>query len=662
MSKLNVSANPTLSQILDKLEGRPVREIDLQFSAFLKELDRRCEALELVGFLLSQTLGQGNICLDFSQSMEFIEAEQLSQLQQVIAKSEVVEVLGPEELMNKEIHLPLVLHGSRLYLQRYWLYEASLHDAISKKLKAMPWQVAGQWEMMQELFTLTKNEDAQNLDWQAVAACVSANKQFSVISGGPGTGKTTTVIRLLALLINLYQSHFKRLPIIKLAAPTGKAAMRLTESINGAKQKLQIDNDIKKHIPSEASTLHRLLGRNRRSEFKYNHINPLHLDVLIVDEASMVDLPLMSKLLDAMPEHGQIILLGDKDQLASVEAGSVLADICDNETQHGFSESNAELINTLSQQVLDKCEIEKTGSSLRDHVCQLRTSYRFHENSGIGHLARAANKGSFSAWQKAAQAGFEDLNLIALKDESFSAFIKDSAKEYKTYTSLIDLSGMTDAQVLEVHEAFNQFQILTALREGPLGVAGLNQAIESDLFTTSALDNTGAWYMGRPLMVMENDYGMNLYNGDIGIILPLKDELGVIRPKVAFIGGEGEVRWIQPSRLPAHETVYAMTVHKSQGSEFSHCALVLPDYHASVISKELIYTGITRAKQNLTLLARESVVISGLKSRVQRSSGLRDRLWPMPKAVLQDKKDKTLSPNSPDIEIESSEPNQFSLF
>ncbi len=662
MSGLNISANPTLSQMLEKLEGRPVREIDLQFSVFLKELDSRCEALELVGFLLSQTLGQGNICLDFSQATEFLEAKQLSHLQQAIAKSDVVKVLNPEELMNKAIQLPLVLHGSRLYLQRYWLYEASLHDAITKKLKPMPWQVTGQKEMIQELFSLSKSEVGQDVDWQAVAACVSANKQFSVISGGPGTGKTTTVIRLLALLINLYQTHFKRLPIIKLAAPTGKAAMRLTESINGAKQKLKIDNNIKKHIPSEASTLHRLLGRNRRSEFKYNHINPLHLDVLIVDEASMVDLPLMSKLLDAMPEHGQIILLGDKDQLASVEAGSVLADICDNETQHGFSEDNAELINALSQQLLDKYEIEKVGSSLRDHVCKLRTSYRFHENSGIGHLARAANKGSFSEWQKAAQSGFEDLNLIALKDESFSTFIKDSAKEYKAYTSLIDPSGMTDEQVLNVHNTFNQFQILTALRDGPLGVAGLNQAIESALFTISVSDNAPAWYMGRPVMVMENDYGMNLYNGDIGIILPLKDEFGVVRPKVAFIGGEGEVRWIQPSRLPAHETVYAMTVHKSQGSEFSHCALVLPDYHASVISKELIYTGITRAKKKLTLLARESVVISGLKSRVQRSSGLRDRLWPIPKAALQDNRGEILSPDSPVSDKESSEFSQFSLF
>ena len=215
---------------------------------------------------------------------------------------------------------------------------------------------------------------------------------------------------------------------------------------------------------------------------------------------------------------------------------------------------------------------------------------------------------------------------------------------------------MTNVQVIEAFGVFNEFQILCALREGPLGVAGLNEAIEVQLNQARLIDSDVPWYIGRPVMIMENDYGMNLYNGDIGIILPLKDEFDMVRPKVAFISSEGLVRWIQPSRLPAHETVYAMTVHKSQGSEFSHCALVLPDYHASVISKELIYTGITRAKQKLTLLARDSVIKSGLKSRVQRSSGLRKRLWPTPKAMSKAVPQKPVSP-VPDME-----PNQFSLF
>ena len=644
---------PELASVIEKLDGKLIREIDIQFGGFLKELDPSNEVLEVVGFLLSQTLGKGNVCLDFSQSHELLSSNQLDLLFQKIQSSQVITVLGDKAFFESDIKTPLVLKERRLYLQRYWLYEMALHSSIKEKMQAMPWPTKEQGMLVQQLFSLNKKGDIeQKIDWQAVAICIAANKQFSVISGGPGTGKTTTVIRLLALLISLYQGHFKRFPIIKLAAPTGKAAMRLTESINGAKQKLNFDDAIKSHIPSEASTLHRLLSRNRKGEFKYNQFNPLHLDVLIVDEASMVDLPLMSKLMSALPKHGQIILLGDKDQLASVEAGSVLADICDNEAHHGYSMNNSQLIHEISQQTLPKEDMEPKGAMLRDHICQLRTSYRFHENSGIGYLARAANKGNFSQWQKTARSGFEDLNLIALSDDAFEVFIKDCAEQYKQYLAKIDIQGCTDQQALEIYDLFNQFQVLCALREGPLGVMGLNEAIESQLNKLALIDKSESWYMGRPVMVMENDYGMNLYNGDIGIILPLKDDLGVVRPKAAFINSEGAVRWLQPSRLPVNETVYAMTVHKSQGSEFSHCALVLPDYHASVVSKELIYTGITRAKQKLTLLARDSVIKSGLKSRVQRSSGLRDRLWVAPK-------EEVLKP----VSLQSgSEPNQFSLF
>jgi len=335
----------------------------------------------------------------------------------------------------------------------------------------------------------------------------------------------------------------------------------------------------------------------------------------------------MSKLMSALPPHGQIILLGDKDQLASVEAGSVLADICDSEARHGYSDDNKTLINTLSGQGLEVEELEPQGAPLRDHICQLRKSYRFHENSGIGFLARAANDGDFPAWQDTARKGFEDLNLLSLSDQVFDDFIKLAASQYQPYLKLIERQGCSDGQAQAIYDAFNQFQVLCALRDGPLGVAGLNEAIEHTLARRQAIETSSQWYYGRPVMVMENDYGLNLYNGDIGIILPLKDTAGVVRAKVAFIGSDGAVRWIQPSRLPKHETVYAMTVHKSQGSEFNHCALVLPDYHASVVSKELIYTGITRAKKQLTLLARDSVIQSGLKSKVQRFSGLRDRLW-----------------------------------
>jgi exodeoxyribonuclease V alpha subunit len=638
----------SLNALLQDIDPKAIRPMDLAFAQFIQELDSQCEALPVAAYLLSQTLGKGNVCLDFNKHPS-LSAAQLHDLLMGISKSPIVCILSEQQKMQDHIKLPLVLHGKRLYLQRYWLYEMSLHQSMLEKMKPMPWPEQGQAQIIKSLFPLNNSDT----DWQAVAACVAANKQFSVITGGPGTGKTTTVIRLLAILIHQYQTHFKRQPIIKLAAPTGKAAMRLTESINGAKNDLSVSESIKQHIPGQASTLHRLLSRNRRGEFKYNHHNPLHLDVLIVDEASMVDLPLMSKLMSALPKHGQIILLGDKDQLASVEAGSVLADICDSETQHGYSGQNATLIKSLSGQELTQTELEPEGALLRDHICQLRKSYRFHDDSGIGFLARAANSGDFFEWQKTAQKGFSDLNLINLTQDEFDQFITLAGREYRPFLQLIDNTGTSDELALAIYSAFSQFQVLCALREGALGVTGLNESIEQALAQNQLIDVNSQWYLGRPVMIMENDYGLNLYNGDIGIILPQADVSGVVRAKVAFIGSDGAVRWIQPSRLPKHETVFAMTVHKSQGSEFNHCALVLPDYHASVVTKELIYTGITRAKKQLTLIGRESVIKSGLKSKVQRFSGLRDRLW------LQDDPSPVVSKPT---EETGAQPEQISLF
>ncbi len=641
-------SNSSLNTLLQDVDPKSIRPMDVAFAQFIQELDESCEALSPAAYLLSQTLGKGNVCLDFNKHPGLSSA-QLKDLFIGISKSSIVCVLSESHNMQDNVKLPLVLHGKRLYLQRYWLYEMSLHQSMLEKMKPMPWPEQGQAQIIKTLFPL-KNTDT---DWQAVAASVAANKQFSVITGGPGTGKTTTVIRLLAILIHQYQTHFKRQPIIKLAAPTGKAAMRLTESINGAKNDLSVSESIKQHIPRQASTLHRLLSRNRRGEFKYNRHNPLHLDVLIVDEASMVDLPLMSKLMSALPLHGQIILLGDKDQLASVEAGSVLADICDSEKQHGYSVQNAALIKSLSGQDLSKADLEPEGALLRDHICQLRKSYRFNDDSGIGFLARAANGGDFVAWKKTAQKGFDDLNLINLTHDAFEQFIKLAGREYRPYLQLIDKAGTSDELASAIYSSFSQFQVLCALREGALGVAGLNESIEQALAQNQLIDVNSQWYMGRPIMIMENDYGLNLYNGDIGIILPQVDVAGVVRAKVAFIGSDGAVRWIQPSRLPKHETVFAMTVHKSQGSEFNHCALVLPDYRASVVTKELIYTGITRAKKQLTLIGRESVIQSGLKSKVQRFSGLRDRLWSQ-----KDSSEQTQIP----VEHSDVQPEQISLF
>ena len=617
-----------LDYLLSRIDPSQVRQLDVQFSKFLSELETESTDIGVAGFLVSSELGKGNVCLDFMAFNEHLSSQELQSVLSSIKTSPLVHLVTESIEITESIETPLVLKGSCLYLQRYYKYENGLDHEIRSRLQPMPWDVDRQSDLLQSLFDVSPEQS--EINWQAVAAYTAAQNKFSVISGGPGTGKTTTVIRLLALIIQQYQSAYKRSPIIKLAAPTGKAAMRLTESIVGAKQSLKVDLTIKDAIPQKAETLHRLLQRNLNGDFKYNQHNRLHLDVLIVDEASMIDLPLMSKLISAMPEHGQIILLGDKDQLASVEAGSVLADICDNETQHGYSSGFTEKLKSMvGGDYTDY--IEKEGAVIRDHICQLRKSYRFDENSGIGHLARASNAGDYEAWHTAlnpdSHESFSDIAFHELTDEAYKAVISEATEDISKNIKQINQQGMSDTQALEIHKAYGRYQILCALKEGPLGVSGINEEIEKLLKHKGAITGESQWYVGRPVIILENDYGLNLYNGDIGILLPQMTESGEAKLKATFIGADEKVRWVQPSRLPKHDTVYAMTVHKSQGSEFEHCTFILPNYAVPILTKELIYTGITRAKKTLTLLADNRVLKSALKKKVQRSSGLGQLLW-----------------------------------
>jgi exodeoxyribonuclease V alpha subunit len=646
-----------LNSILSRLDLHDIRPLDRQFAKFLKDLDPNNEAIEVAGFLVSFELGKGNICLNLCSGDSVITSEEGQELKTQLSNSELVHVIDADHTHRQLSKCPLIMTGDSLYLQRYYKYELALAQGIMSRLQPMPWSVSGNKELIQSLFSLSKDEPGQSTDinWQAVAACIAAQNKFSVISGGPGTGKTTTVIRLLALIIHQYQTEYSRNPIIKLAAPTGKAAMRLTQSITDAKAQLNVEDNIKNSIPQKAETLHRLLQRDRQGGFKFNQFNPLHLDVLIVDEASMVDLPLMAKLIMAMPDHGQIILLGDKDQLASVEAGSVLADICDNEINHGYGADVIESVRAIVDGDYNTYA-EPKGAVIRNHICHLRKSYRFSENSGIGHLAKAANEGSYISWQKAEKHGYEDIDVQTLDDQSYKGFMKKACDEYISQIKQVNSAGMDDESALALHQEYNAYQILCAIKEGPLGVSGINEEIEKGLRQAGCIIDESQWYSGRPIIVLENDYGLNLYNGDVGILLPQKDGQGIVRLKATFVGADQKIRWIQPSRLPKHDTVYAMTVHKSQGSEFEHCALILPNYSVPVLTKELIYTGITRGKNKLTILADARVLKAALKKKVKRASGLGDILWASVQAEGQG------ADKEPSMNLQDASESQISLF
>ncbi|MCF7481278.1 exodeoxyribonuclease V subunit alpha [Vibrio sp. J1-1] len=592
--------------------------------------------------------------------------------------------------------LPLMFDGERLYLHRYWHYEVTLAEKLNQlgaAVSLLPQEFARLSELLNHLFArqyhflfnalvkaneagsnnqvlrqqlvcdhldivasdaldwpaidailnqANKVQDLQFLDdlvplsacvnWQKVAAAVALTRRFAVISGGPGTGKTTTVTKLLAALIE--QAAQEKNLTIKLVAPTGKAAARLTESIGKAVQELPVSPELKAKIPTESSTLHRLLGAIPNSaEFRHNKQNPLHLDILVIDEASMVDLPMMYKVVDALPKHARLILLGDKDQLASVEAGAVLGDICSFHAL-GYGKEQASAIAKLTG--FDTlAHSSNSAPSIADSLCMLQKSYRFDARSGIGQLAKAVNLGSAAKVDNVWARDYSDIEHFPLSSENYNQMMQTLVQEYGRYLKRIsqteiDLNtGESESltrKAKAVLDTFNQCRLLCAIREGDFGVAGLNQRIEKALAARKLIKvQDEIWYHGRPVMVTRNDHGLGLYNGDIGICMR-DDSEEEPRLKVFFELPDGSVKSVLPSRVPEHETAYAMTIHKSQGSEFEYTLMILPPDFSPILTRELIYTGITRAKKRLALYAELNVLKRGIKVKTTRASGLVQRL------------------------------------
>ena len=603
------------------LEARLLRDLDVQLAQLLARWDAD-ESVQLAVALTSQELGRGHVCFDLStwperlaQWQAQLSAAALSWPETTVAaldaklqQSPLVRVItDPSD--NDEQGQPLTLFAGRLYLSRYfrfeqqvacWLQQASrpADNAVNAT------ELAAQ---LQQLFT-----PQPETDWQAVAVATACEGRFTLISGGPGTGKTTTVTKLLALLVAQSEQSL----LIRLAAPTGKAAARLTESIAKAKTELatQVNADWLEGIPTQASTLHRLLGViPGQPEFRHNAQNPLPLDVLVVDEASMIDLPMMARLLAALPPQARLILLGDKDQLASVEAGAVLGDICRFVAQ-GISQPQAECLQQRTGYDLQPY-VQVTGHPLRDRLCLLRKSWRFAADSGIGKLAEAVNNGDEKTAQAVWTRDYRDIRLHS-DEQRLEMAVKLAAEGYHAYLALLD-KPMSAEGAVALLQAFNQIRLLCALHDGPWGINGMNQAIGQRLQTQGRLQMTADWFAGRPVMITENDYGLGLYNGDIGIAAIDGERL-----RVWFVLPDGKAHGFLPSRLPAHDTAWAMTVHKSQGSEFTHTLLLLPPETNPLLTRELLYTGITRAREQLDLFATPEVLALMVRKQTERYSGL----------------------------------------
>lgn len=549
---MSKSIAPHLIRLLSQLNGSVVPELETRVATL-------CESLE-----------QGHVCLPS-------EADDL-----VLRKLRACGVVGaPGEFR------PLILDAAgRLYLQRYWDHENRLSLQLLARASARPSHDAA---LLASGIAQLLGDAAPE---QRAAVENAVTRGFSIITGGPGTGKTYTATVALVLLATQFAAGGKG-GRIAIAAPTGKAAARIGESLAATLAKFNLPPEVRALLPAEASTVHRLLGSRPGSpEFKHDSRNPLSADVVVVDESTMVDLPLMARLFDAVRPDARVVLLGDKDQLASVEAGHVLGDICT-----GLHDG--------------------TVGPLRSNITELTRNYRFGDDSSIHRLSRAIRAGTEAGVERLLATDRPDLVSLEISGALFAKLVPRVVAGFRGY-----LSASTPAEALA---KFTEYRILTATRNGDSSAEQLNRLTERALSEARLIQTGERYYAGRPILIRRNDYNLRLFNGDIGIVLPDAESGGELR---AFFAAEnGGVRALAPARLPEHETAFAMTVHKSQGSEFQRVLVVLPPRDVPVLSRELLYTAVTRAREHVELWWNRASLTPCLTRGVERFSGLRERLW-----------------------------------
>jgi len=563
-------------------------------------------------YLVSKSLAEGHVCINLDDVQA--SSDQLPEDYRRLLSKVPLPVLSTNTLVGtiSATNKPFIVYNKRLYLQRYFQYESNIVEKISRLIEDEQALVAARLAglkhsrtLINELFPSTGEASRDNL--QLVAALLAVLHNFTIIAGGPGTGKTTTIARVLALL---YATD----PDLKvaLAAPTGKAAVRMAESLRHSA--LQFQGVFVEHFSRLApSTIHRLLRQLPGKQLDY--------DVVIIDEASMVDVALMAKLLDVVPPKARLILLGDKDQLASVEAGNLLSDLCN--TQSTMNQFSQPAVGTINDFIADDSArltwepmlSEMNTSVLDDHIIELQTSHRFNAKKSIGRLSQAVLRSDLPFLAGFFAKGLKQDPQVSIRSWSGkNHLLPDFARHFAGYIQETDIRVALNL--------FNRYRILCAVREGDQGVYAITRQVEQFLRHTAFLDPNGEFYPNRPMIVTQNYPSLDLYNGDIGILR--KDEQGDL--KFWFEDAKGSLRSILPGLISNVETAFAMTIHKSQGSEFDEVLVILPaESEAGILTRELLYTAVTRARNKLSILTSEQVFLDAASKKVRRASGITDR-------------------------------------
>lgn len=591
--------------------------LDVEFARLVRRLDAAAHPLVTVtAALVSRATQAGHVCLDLDRPAALRLLDQHGgELRLELPNRETWKAALHQSLLVGRSSAadaqptPLVMIGSRVYLHRYFAYERRLESNLVQRLmsnRVAPDPRTG--SMLARLFP-----DVPPGDLQRRAALLACLHRFCVISGGPGTGKTTTVAKVLALLAWQFEARGEPLRL-RLLAPTGKAAARLAESLNTGLEALSLSETVRALLNVTPSTIHRALGYQPRTptRFRHNAQNLLPANIVVVDEAAMVDLSLMTKLCEAVGPTAHLILLGDRDQLASVEAGAVFGDLFNANPHTCYSPPLArELQDLLGETV----ETSRESPPIADCTIHLEKSYRYAERGGIATLAKAIRAGDVKAALQSTSS--PDIRWLELPEDSR---LEETSEAALRACISEGFGALRAARTPEGRlAALTAFRLLSPHRRGALGVEGLNALAEGASLGSRSRE---ALYAGQPILINENDYQAELHNGDIGVIDQSKS--GKL---AAFFPGDTGLRQLSLARLPAYSTVYAMTIHKSQGSEFDRVVVVLPHHSSPLLSRELLYTAITRAKSHVTLVSSRSSLRAAIEQRVERCSGLREALW-----------------------------------
>ncbi|NBC67211.1 MAG: exodeoxyribonuclease V subunit alpha [Bacteroidetes bacterium] len=595
------------------VEAGWIENYEREILRFLEnEYGHLSEGIRMCAVFTSLFIKAGHTCLPLDRSpQEWVEILGLDVENPAMFNSEKVKIseinLSPIVGSPGDMK-PLILTDKRLTFRRFWYYETIAVQCIKKNSKNnYTIDISGiSVQILDDLFPNSLNEP----NWQKVAAALSLMKPFLIISGGPGTGKTTTVARILALHQRLSKERLN----IGLAAPTGKAAGRMGEALNRELENLNLSEEELRHFPSEAKTVHRLLsGTESRGLLPPVEKKNLRHDLIIIDEASMMDLSLMYRLVDHLSENTRLILLGDKDQLASVEAGAVFADLC-RKADNGFL---AETIRELKELGI-KAELpQHEESEISDFIVYLTKSYRFDKSSGIGRLSEIVkNQNNENITLDFIFDEYKDLRYqpFNYQKKDLQIILDDLKQRIKTCSDIQTAEGMLSF--------WKQSIWLMVLRRGLTGTEGLNRLIEEQLAAERTVEMENGWYHGRPFMITQNDYNLGIFNGDMGVTLVDKDNSIWV-----FVESGSEIKKFKPHRLSHFDPAYFLTVHKSQGSEFDRVNLLLPQKDTQILTKELIYTAITRARESFTLWGDVNLFEKGMKRESLRFTGLGERLY-----------------------------------